>query len=121
MTYERGREIGTKERGYAVGRMGHGAADVLVADKGHTAEPSPWAGVTGREIGQALVSGRAAKPARAEVIPELIAREVISLVAVGNAVADAEPEPAMLSFFNGKPHAEGLKAYNEYLASKRAK
>jgi hypothetical protein len=27
--------------------------------------------------------------------------------------------PSMLSFFNGKPHAEGLKAYNEYLASKR--
>jgi hypothetical protein len=32
---------------------------------------------------------------------------------------DSTPEPSPLSFFNGKPHAEGLKAYNEYLASKR--
>lgn len=45
----------------------------------------------------------------------------VSLVNIGSAVADAEPEPAMLSFFNGKTHAEGLKAYNAYLASKGAK
>jgi hypothetical protein len=33
-------------------------------------------------------------------------------------VGDAAPEPNMLSFFNGKPHADGVKALNEYLASK---
>ena len=26
-------------------------------------------------------------------------------------------QPNMLSFFNGRPHAEGLKAYNEWLAA----
>jgi hypothetical protein len=45
----------------------------------------------------------------------------ISLVHVGNGVADAAPEPSMLDFFNGKTYAEGVKAHNEYLASKGAK
>jgi hypothetical protein len=36
-------------------------------------------------------------------------------------VADAKAEPAPLSFFNGKPHAEGVKAYSEYLASRGRK
>lgn len=34
-------------------------------------------------------------------------------------VGDAEP--SMLSFFNGKPHADGVKALNDYLASKGRK
>lgn len=29
-----------------------------------------------------------------------------------------DAEPTMMSFFNGKPYAVGLAAYNEYLASK---
>lgn len=45
----------------------------------------------------------------------------VSLVNVGNGVADAEPDPSMLSFFNGRSHADGLKAYNDHLASKGAK
>jgi hypothetical protein len=42
-------------------------------------------------------------------------------VDIGSGVTDAEPEPSMLSFFNGKPYAEGLKAYNEHRAAKRSK
>jgi hypothetical protein len=34
-------------------------------------------------------------------------------------VADAEPDS--LTFFNGKPYAEGVKAYSEHLASKGRK
>lgn len=133
----RGREISTTERGYAVGRMGHGAADVLVADKGHTAKPSPWAGVTGREIGRALVvSGRAAKPARAERIPELIAREVIASaigdaapaedndelptlqeLGIGDAAGTQDSEPAVSSWYCGRPFSEGRKAHNAWLVS----
>lgn len=48
----------------------------------------------------------------------------ISLVSIGNGAADAgagDPEPKMLDFFNGVPYAEGVKAYNDYLASKGAK
>jgi hypothetical protein len=36
-------------------------------------------------------------------------------------VNDSEPEPAMFTFFNGKPYAEGLKAYNEYHAARAAR
>jgi hypothetical protein len=36
-------------------------------------------------------------------------------------VADAKAEPAPLSFFNGVPYADGVKAYNDYLISKGAK
>lgn len=45
----------------------------------------------------------------------------VSLVDIGSAVNDAEPEPPMMSFFSGKSYQDGLKAYNEYLASKGAK
>ena|ERR1700733_14063832 len=36
-------------------------------------------------------------------------------------VGDAGPEPSMLSFFNGNPHADGVKALNDYLTSKGRK
>jgi hypothetical protein len=36
-------------------------------------------------------------------------------------VNDSEPEPATFTFFNGKPYAEGLKAYNEYHAARAAR
>jgi hypothetical protein len=36
-------------------------------------------------------------------------------------VNDSEPEPATFTFFNGKPYAEGLKAYNEYQAARAAR
>lgn len=45
----------------------------------------------------------------------------VSLVDIGSAVVDAEPEPTMMSFFNGRSYQDGLKLYNEYLASKGAK
>lgn len=45
----------------------------------------------------------------------------VSLVLVGSAVVDSAPEPRMLDFFSGKTHAEGLKAYNDYLEKKGAK
>jgi hypothetical protein len=45
----------------------------------------------------------------------------VSLVSIGNGVVDAAPEPSMLDFFNGRSHADGLKAYNDYLTSKGAK
>jgi hypothetical protein len=45
----------------------------------------------------------------------------VSLVDIGSGVVDAEPEPSMMSFFNGRSYQDGLKLYNEYLASKGAK
>jgi hypothetical protein len=36
-------------------------------------------------------------------------------------VADAKPEPSVLSFFNGKAHSDGVKVYNEHLVSKGRK
>jgi hypothetical protein len=36
-------------------------------------------------------------------------------------VGDTAPEPSTLDFFNGKPHAEGVKAYRDHLASRRAR
>jgi hypothetical protein len=41
---------------------------------------------------------------------------VIDLDDSTDGAKDSTPEPSITSFFNGKPHAEGLKAYNEWLA-----
>ena len=43
----------------------------------------------------------------------------IPVDALSSAAADATP--SVLSFFNGKPHAEGVKAYRDHLASKGRK
>lgn len=45
----------------------------------------------------------------------------VSLVDIGVADAAAEPEPSMLSFFNGRTYEQGLKAYNDHLKSKGAR
>lgn len=37
------------------------------------------------------------------------------------AAGDSEPEIPMYTFFNGKSHAEGVKAFNEYQAARAAK
>lgn len=38
-----------------------------------------------------------------------------------SAVADAEPDPPMFTFFNGKSYEDGLKSWNEYQKSKGAR
>jgi hypothetical protein len=121
----RGREIGTVERGYAVGRMRHAVADARTA-------PSPLAGFTGREIGRALVDGRAAKrPKTEQALPRLIARErdpgigdaapaddelpTLEELGIGDSARDAEP--SVMSLYNGKPFVEGRAAHNAWLVS----
>jgi uncharacterized protein len=69
-------------------------------------------GRAGREI---AIGDSAPNDVAPELDPDNLTDE--DLDAIYGGVTDAEPEPSMLSFFNGKPHAEGLKAYNQYLAS----
>jgi hypothetical protein len=45
----------------------------------------------------------------------------LTRIVSSDGVNDSEPEPAMFTFFNGKPYAEGLKAYNEYQAARAAR
>ncbi len=130
----RNREIGTVERGYAVARMGNGVHDVLVTDAGRTAKPSPWEGLTGREIGRAFVAGRAAKQQETEPLPRLIVREqnagigdaapteddelpTLRELGIGDAAGAQDPEPAVMSWYAGKPFSEGRAAHNRYLIS----
>ena len=42
-------------------------------------------------------------------------------ITADGAAADSEPEIPMYTFFNGKSHAEGLKAWNEYQAARAAR
>jgi hypothetical protein len=119
---------------FSVSRMGtlgasrSAVTDVIFTAPRPPAKPSPWEGITGCDIGRALATGRAAKRPKREPLPRLIARERNpgigdaspmddELPTLTDGAKDSAPEPSMLTFFNGKPHAEGLKAYNQYLAS----
>jgi hypothetical protein len=46
---------------------------------------------------------------------------LLANITADGAAADSEPEIPMYTFFNGKSHAEGLKAWNEYQAARAAK
>ena len=46
---------------------------------------------------------------------------LLANITADGAAADSEPEIPMYTFFNGKSHADGLKAWNEYQAARAAK
>lgn len=46
---------------------------------------------------------------------------LLTRITSADGAADNEPEIAMFQFFNGKSHADGLKAYNEYLDRRAAR
>ena len=46
---------------------------------------------------------------------------LLANITADGAAADSEPEVPMYTFFNGKSHAEGLKAWNEYQAARAAR
>jgi hypothetical protein len=92
-----------------------------------------WQRKASAEIPRAVPCTTFRSPGAGEKIRELdwnpsdgIAPEIDPVVSLSDedlqvvfgGVKDAEP--SVLSFFNGKPYSEGLKAYNEHLASKGA-
>ena len=46
---------------------------------------------------------------------------LLTNITSADAMADNEPEEPMFKFFNGKSHADGLKAWNEYLDRRAAR
>ena len=46
---------------------------------------------------------------------------LLANITADGAAADSEPEIPMYTFFNGKSHADGLKAWNEYQAARAAR
>ena len=46
---------------------------------------------------------------------------LLANITADGATADSEPEIPMYTFFNGKSHADGLKAWNEYQAARAAR
>ena len=46
---------------------------------------------------------------------------LLTRITSADGAADQEPEIPMFQFFNGKSHADGLKAYNEYLDRRAAR
>jgi hypothetical protein len=99
-----------------------------------TARAEAWQREARAEIPPAVTRPTFRSPGAGEKIRELnwnpldgLAPEIDPVVSLSDEDLEAvyggvkDTEPSVLSFFNGKPYSEGLKAYNEHLASKGAR